>query len=193
MNKFDGPPPNYINTYPTDLSAGGGPAILRHKAMLEPDNTPFKWVHYIIYSKISPRVSFKLNLPLCIQIRSCSTFLLTYFSSGQRTTSLSQPDVSGIFWSNRKFFRRPWSVTSSQRKESRARSAAGVPWNVVLVVFLQSPVAMMIKPAVLNQSWAPVYPTVFASVFFVSFPSTQVLHWLKSKSMCGTTRGSHFV
>ncbi|XP_069561811.1 dmX-like protein 2 isoform X1 [Brachyistius frenatus] len=42
MNKFDGPPPNYINTYPTDLSAGGGPAILRHKAMLEADNTPFK-------------------------------------------------------------------------------------------------------------------------------------------------------
>ncbi|XP_052387583.1 dmX-like protein 2 isoform X5 [Carassius gibelio] len=42
MNKFDSPPPNYINTYPTDLSAGGGPAILRHKAMLEPDNTPFK-------------------------------------------------------------------------------------------------------------------------------------------------------
>lgn len=44
MNKFESPPPNYINTYPTDLSAGGGPAILRHKAMLEPDNTPFKWV-----------------------------------------------------------------------------------------------------------------------------------------------------
>ncbi|XP_036399106.1 dmX-like protein 2 isoform X4 [Megalops cyprinoides] len=42
MNKFDGPPPNYINTYPADLSAGGGPAILRHKAMLEPENTPFK-------------------------------------------------------------------------------------------------------------------------------------------------------
>ncbi|KAM9765407.1 dmX-like protein 2 isoform 3-T3 [Menidia menidia] len=42
INKFDGPPPNYINTYPTDLSAGAGPAILRHKAMLEPDNTPFK-------------------------------------------------------------------------------------------------------------------------------------------------------
>ncbi|XP_011486738.1 dmX-like protein 2 isoform X5 [Oryzias latipes] len=42
ISKFDGPPPNYINTYPTDLSAGAGPAILRHKAMLEPDNTPFK-------------------------------------------------------------------------------------------------------------------------------------------------------
>ncbi|XP_013889112.1 dmX-like protein 2 isoform X2 [Austrofundulus limnaeus] len=42
MNKFDGPPPNYINTYPSDLSTGAGPAILRHKAMLEPDNTPFK-------------------------------------------------------------------------------------------------------------------------------------------------------
>ncbi|KAI1904061.1 hypothetical protein AGOR_G00001800 [Albula goreensis] len=46
MNKFDGPPPNYINTYPTDLSAGGGPAILRHKAMLEPENTPFKAKHH---------------------------------------------------------------------------------------------------------------------------------------------------
>lgn len=42
INKFDSPPPNYINTYPSDISAGGGPAILRHKAMLEPDNTPFK-------------------------------------------------------------------------------------------------------------------------------------------------------
>uniref|UniRef100_A0AAY4EI42 RAVE complex protein Rav1 C-terminal domain-containing protein n=1 Tax=Denticeps clupeoides TaxID=299321 RepID=A0AAY4EI42_9TELE len=45
MNKFEGPPPNYINTYPTDVSAGGGPALLRHKAMLEPDNTPFKYGH----------------------------------------------------------------------------------------------------------------------------------------------------
>uniref|UniRef100_A0A3Q2CU11 Dmx-like 2 n=1 Tax=Cyprinodon variegatus TaxID=28743 RepID=A0A3Q2CU11_CYPVA len=45
MNKFDGPPPNYINTYPSDLSAGAGPAILRHKAMLEADNTPFKLNH----------------------------------------------------------------------------------------------------------------------------------------------------
>ncbi|KAJ8249356.1 hypothetical protein GJAV_G00233900 [Gymnothorax javanicus] len=42
MDSFEGPPPNYIHTYPTDLSAGGGPAILRHKAMLEPENTPFR-------------------------------------------------------------------------------------------------------------------------------------------------------
>ncbi|XP_051512650.1 dmX-like protein 2 isoform X3 [Myxocyprinus asiaticus] len=49
MNKFDGPPPNYINTYPTDLSAGGGPAILRHKAMLEPENTPFKSKHHLSF------------------------------------------------------------------------------------------------------------------------------------------------
>ncbi|XP_031668204.1 dmX-like protein 2 isoform X2 [Oncorhynchus kisutch] len=49
MNKFDGPPPNYINTYPTDLSTGGGPAILRHKAMLEPDNTPFKNKNHISF------------------------------------------------------------------------------------------------------------------------------------------------
>uniref|UniRef100_A0A8C1VQB6 Dmx-like 2 n=1 Tax=Cyprinus carpio TaxID=7962 RepID=A0A8C1VQB6_CYPCA len=49
MNKFDSPPPNYINTFPTDLSAGGGPAILRHKAMLEPDNTPFKSKHRLSF------------------------------------------------------------------------------------------------------------------------------------------------
>ncbi|TRY93847.1 hypothetical protein DNTS_023768, partial [Danionella cerebrum] len=49
INKFDGPPPNYINTYPTDPSAGGAPAILRHKAMLEPDNTPFKSKHHLSF------------------------------------------------------------------------------------------------------------------------------------------------
>ncbi|XP_028679377.1 dmX-like protein 2 isoform X1 [Erpetoichthys calabaricus] len=49
MNKFDGPPPNYINTYPSDVSIGGGPAILRHKAMLEPDNTPFKAKHHLVF------------------------------------------------------------------------------------------------------------------------------------------------
>ncbi|XP_057624563.1 dmX-like protein 2 isoform X5 [Chionomys nivalis] len=42
MDHFEGPPPNYVNTYPTDLSVGAGPAILRNKAMLEPENTPFK-------------------------------------------------------------------------------------------------------------------------------------------------------
>ncbi|XP_035299501.1 dmX-like protein 2 isoform X6 [Cricetulus griseus] len=42
MDRFEGPPPNYVNTYPTDLSVGAGPAILRNKAMLEPENTPFK-------------------------------------------------------------------------------------------------------------------------------------------------------
>lgn len=42
MDQFEGPPPNYINTYPTDLSVGAGPALLRNKAMLEPENTPFK-------------------------------------------------------------------------------------------------------------------------------------------------------
>ncbi|OBS78650.1 hypothetical protein A6R68_18963, partial [Neotoma lepida] len=42
MDHFEGPPPNYVNTYPTDLSVGAGPAILRNRAMLEPENTPFK-------------------------------------------------------------------------------------------------------------------------------------------------------
>uniref|UniRef100_A0A8C5PLG4 Dmx like 2 n=1 Tax=Leptobrachium leishanense TaxID=445787 RepID=A0A8C5PLG4_9ANUR len=42
MDQFEGPPPNYINIYPSELAAGAGPAILRHKAMLDPENTPFK-------------------------------------------------------------------------------------------------------------------------------------------------------
>ncbi|XP_023672466.2 dmX-like protein 2 [Paramormyrops kingsleyae] len=47
MSKFDGPPPNYIKTYPADISVEGSPAVLRHKAMLEPDNTPFKTKHHL--------------------------------------------------------------------------------------------------------------------------------------------------
>ncbi|XP_075431786.1 dmX-like protein 2 isoform X3 [Ascaphus truei] len=42
MDQFEGPPPNYINTYPSELAVGAGPPILRHKAMLEAENTPFK-------------------------------------------------------------------------------------------------------------------------------------------------------
>lgn len=42
MDQFGGPPPNYINTLPNELAVGAGPAILRHKAMLDPENTPFK-------------------------------------------------------------------------------------------------------------------------------------------------------
>ncbi|KAF4071847.1 hypothetical protein AMELA_G00267590 [Ameiurus melas] len=49
MNRFDGPPPNYINTFPTDLSVGGSPAALRHKAMLQPDNTPFRAKHRLSF------------------------------------------------------------------------------------------------------------------------------------------------
>ncbi|CAN8187657.1 unnamed protein product [Coccothraustes coccothraustes] len=46
MDQFEGPPPNYINTYPSDLGVGAGPAILRNKAMIEPENTPFKSKDY---------------------------------------------------------------------------------------------------------------------------------------------------
>ncbi|XP_068954153.1 dmX-like protein 2 isoform X1 [Petaurus breviceps papuanus] len=42
MDQFEGPPPNYINTCPSDTSVGAGPATLRNKAMLDPENTPFK-------------------------------------------------------------------------------------------------------------------------------------------------------
>ncbi|XP_054243979.1 dmX-like protein 2 isoform X7 [Indicator indicator] len=46
MDQFEGPPPNYINTYPSDLGVGAGPALLRNKAMIEPENTPFKSKDY---------------------------------------------------------------------------------------------------------------------------------------------------
>ncbi|XP_053318196.1 dmX-like protein 2 [Spea bombifrons] len=46
MDQFEGPPPNYISNYPSDVSAGAGPAILRHKAMLDPENTPFRSKDY---------------------------------------------------------------------------------------------------------------------------------------------------
>uniref|UniRef100_A0A8C6K1M7 RAVE complex protein Rav1 C-terminal domain-containing protein n=1 Tax=Melopsittacus undulatus TaxID=13146 RepID=A0A8C6K1M7_MELUD len=46
MDQFEGPPPNYINTYPSDIVVGAGPAILRNKAMIEPENTPFKSKDY---------------------------------------------------------------------------------------------------------------------------------------------------
>ncbi|XP_073159982.1 dmX-like protein 2 isoform X6 [Lepidochelys kempii] len=42
VDQFEGPPPNYINTYPSDIGVGAGSAVLRNKAMLEPENTPFK-------------------------------------------------------------------------------------------------------------------------------------------------------
>ncbi|XP_067161847.1 dmX-like protein 2 isoform X3 [Apteryx mantelli] len=46
MDQFEGPPPNYINTYPSDLGVGAGPAIICNKAMIEPENTPFKSKDY---------------------------------------------------------------------------------------------------------------------------------------------------
>ncbi len=81
INKFDGPPPNYINTYPTDLSAGGGPAILRHKAMLEPDNTPFKWV-FDLDVTIKPK-TYWIFKKGCMCVHNC-TFYFFLFRSKQR-------------------------------------------------------------------------------------------------------------
>ncbi|KAM9311328.1 dmX-like protein 2 [Gastrophryne carolinensis] len=46
MDQFGGPPPNYVNTVPSDVAVGASPAILRHKAMLDPENTPFKSKDY---------------------------------------------------------------------------------------------------------------------------------------------------
>ncbi|XP_038625852.1 dmX-like protein 1 isoform X1 [Tachyglossus aculeatus] len=41
-----GPPPNYISIHPSEENLAAGPAILRHKALLEPTNTPFKSNHH---------------------------------------------------------------------------------------------------------------------------------------------------
>uniref|UniRef100_G1K3L5 PRKR-interacting protein 1 homolog n=1 Tax=Xenopus tropicalis TaxID=8364 RepID=G1K3L5_XENTR len=46
MDEFEGPPPNYINIYPSELAAGAGPAALRLKALLDAENTPFKSKDY---------------------------------------------------------------------------------------------------------------------------------------------------
>lgn len=45
-----GPPQNYIASHTSEESASAGPAILRHKALLEPTNTPFKSKHHLALS-----------------------------------------------------------------------------------------------------------------------------------------------
>ncbi|KAK2837802.1 hypothetical protein Q5P01_015014 [Channa striata] len=42
---FGGPPPKYIFTHLQDETAAPGPALLRHKALFEPTNTPFRSRH----------------------------------------------------------------------------------------------------------------------------------------------------
>ncbi|TSL10182.1 DmX-like protein 1 [Bagarius yarrelli] len=43
---FDGPPSKYISTHPVAGTMSSGPALLRHKALLEPCNTPFRSRHH---------------------------------------------------------------------------------------------------------------------------------------------------
>ncbi|XP_012372214.1 dmX-like protein 1 [Octodon degus] len=45
-----GPPQNYISGHTSEESSSAGPAILRHKALLEPTNTPFKSKHHLALS-----------------------------------------------------------------------------------------------------------------------------------------------
>ncbi|XP_053355876.1 dmX-like protein 2 isoform X4 [Clarias gariepinus] len=80
MDRFDGPPPNYINTFPADASLGGGPAALRLKAMLEPDNTPFNQSDHTNQDAqkdegnvslpffLSLPLPLSLSLPLCFSL-----------------------------------------------------------------------------------------------------------------------------
>ncbi|XP_069043344.1 dmX-like protein 1 isoform X6 [Lepisosteus oculatus] len=41
-----GPPSKFISTHTVDDAPAAGPAILRHKALLEPSNTPFRSIHH---------------------------------------------------------------------------------------------------------------------------------------------------
>ncbi|XP_029115252.1 dmX-like protein 1 isoform X2 [Scleropages formosus] len=43
---FGGPPLKYISTHPLDETPAAGPALLRHKALFEPTNTPFRSSHH---------------------------------------------------------------------------------------------------------------------------------------------------
>ncbi|XP_062854976.1 dmX-like protein 1 isoform X2 [Trichomycterus rosablanca] len=43
---FGGPPSKYISTHPVDVNMAAGPALLRHKALFEPTNTPFRSRHH---------------------------------------------------------------------------------------------------------------------------------------------------
>ncbi|XP_057644808.1 dmX-like protein 1 isoform X2 [Chionomys nivalis] len=45
-----GPPQNYISSHTCEESVSAGPAILRHKALLEPTNTPFKSKNHLALS-----------------------------------------------------------------------------------------------------------------------------------------------
>ncbi|XP_058133514.1 dmX-like protein 1 isoform X2 [Dasypus novemcinctus] len=45
-----GPPQNYISSHTSEDCLSVGPAILRHKALLEPTNTPFKSKHHLALS-----------------------------------------------------------------------------------------------------------------------------------------------
>ncbi|XP_061451728.1 dmX-like protein 2 isoform X3 [Rhineura floridana] len=46
MDQFEGPPPNYINTCFPEFGTGAGAAAARIKAMVDPENTPFKSKDY---------------------------------------------------------------------------------------------------------------------------------------------------
>lgn len=43
LELFGGPPSKYIATHLHDDVAPSGPALLRHKALYEPSNTPFRY------------------------------------------------------------------------------------------------------------------------------------------------------
>lgn len=60
---FGGPPSQYISTHLQDEAATPGPALLRHKALYEPSNTPFRYSHAKGTTTVGLEVELELSLP----------------------------------------------------------------------------------------------------------------------------------
>lgn len=92
---FGGPPSQYISTHLQDEAATPGPALLRHKALYEPSNTPFRYNHekgigtQSIFTTVGLEIELEISLPQDPRSRALFLqlevfFLLWLFSIGRQ-------------------------------------------------------------------------------------------------------------
>lgn len=98
---FGGPPSKFISTQLLDESVSSGPALLRHKALFEPTNTPFRYV-----TRLTRVVQDGVLSVISVVLHSGLAAALPCLS-----------DDSGSIWSNRRRFRKRSYETSSLRNE----------------------------------------------------------------------------
>uniref|UniRef100_A0A8C7D6C8 Dmx like 1 n=1 Tax=Oncorhynchus kisutch TaxID=8019 RepID=A0A8C7D6C8_ONCKI len=84
---FGGPPSKYISTHPLDETAASGPAILRHKALFEPSNTPFRSSHH------SALPVKRLWQYLVKQEEVQETFIRNIFTKKRNQNEVSEADL----------------------------------------------------------------------------------------------------